>query len=122
MPGKLEPLLDETVRRLAAEFDPDQIILFGSHAWGTPTEESDIDLLVIVPESDKRPNQRATRAHRCLRGLLAPMDVLVKTREEMARFGRVPTSLESEILERGKVIYGRGEAGTGPGLAHQGVA
>ncbi len=33
------------------------------------------------------------------------MDVLVKTREEMERFGRVPAALEAEILERGKVIY-----------------
>ena len=44
-----------SMRRLAAEFDPEQIILFGSHAWGTPTEDSDIDLLVIVP--------RASAAH-----------------------------------------------------------
>ena len=42
------------------EFDPEQIILFGSHAWGTPSEDSDIDLLVIVPDSDARPTQRAS--------------------------------------------------------------
>ena len=117
-----DSLIAEVVRRLADEFEPDQIILFGSHAWGTPTEDSDLDLLVIVPESDARPTQRSGRAHRCLRGLLAPMDVLVKTREEMERFGRVPASLEAEVRERGKVIYGRGEEGTGTGLAHQGVA
>jgi predicted nucleotidyltransferase len=122
MPTIPEPLLDDLVRRLAAEFDPEQIILFGSHAWGTPSEDSDLDLLVIVSQSDARPSRRAVRAHRCLRGLLVPMDVIVRTREEMDRFGRVPASLEAEILERGKVLYGRGEAGTGPGLAHQGVA
>src|SRR4051794_23989497 len=114
-----ESLLDETVRRLVAEFDPDRIILFGSHAWGAPDEDSDIDLLVIVPQSDARPTRRSTRAHRCLRGLLAPMDVLVRTREEMTRFGRVPASLEAEVLERGKVIYGRSEERSGPELAHQ---
>jgi uncharacterized protein len=115
-------LLDEAVSRLAAEFDPDRIILFGSHAWGTPTEDSDLDLLVVVPRSDDRPTRRATRAHRCLRGLMVPMDVIVRTREEMDRFGRVPASLEAEILERGKTLYGRSEEGAGPGLAHQGVA
>jgi predicted nucleotidyltransferase len=94
-------LLDEVVRRPTQEFDPEQILLFGSHAWGTPTEDSDIDLPVIVRESDARPAQRSSLAHRCLRGLSAPMDVIVKTLEEMRRFGKVPASLEAEILERG---------------------
>lgn len=98
-------LLDEIVDRLTIEFNPEQIILFGSYAWGTPSEDSDIDLLVIVPASDARPTRRARSAHRCLRGLRAPIDVIVKTRDEMRRFGSVPASLEAEILERGKVIY-----------------
>ncbi len=38
-------LLAEMTRRLVAEFQPEQIILFGSHAWGTPNEDSDVDLL-----------------------------------------------------------------------------
>ena len=37
------------------EYDPDSIYLFGSRAWGEPREDSDYDLLVIVPESDERP-------------------------------------------------------------------
>jgi predicted nucleotidyltransferase len=116
-----EPLLDEVVRRLVAEFDPDQVILFGSHAWGEPHEESDLDLLVVAPESDERPTRRATRAHRCLRGLAAPMDLIVRTRDEFHRSAGVPGSLEALILERGRVLYGRGEAGVRPGLASQGV-
>jgi predicted nucleotidyltransferase len=120
---RIDPgLLDEMIDRLAVEFKPEQIILFGSHAWGMPSEDSDIDLLVVVSQSEDRPTQRATRAHRCLRGLRVPMDVIVKTEEEMTRFARVPASLEAEILERGKVIYGRGKDGTGPELAQQGVA
>lgn len=103
-----EELLDEVVRRLAAEFSPDQIIVFGSHAWGMPSKDSDLDLLVIVPQSDSRSTQRSVRAHRCLRGLAVPMDVLVKTLGEMDRFGSVPASLEAEILNRGRIIYGRG--------------
>src|SRR5690606_11543028 len=102
--------------------DPDRIILFGSHAWGQPHEDSDLDLLVIVPRSDERPHRRMTRAHRCLRGIAAPMDVIVKTREEMDHFGGVPTSLEAEILERGRVVYGPGEAGARGRLAPKGGA
>ena len=41
-----DELLHEMTRRLVAEFQPEQVILFGSHAWGTPNEDSDVDLLV----------------------------------------------------------------------------
>ena len=99
-------LLEEMTRRLVAELQPEQIILFGSHAWGRPDEDSDVDLLVIVPHADDKPTERARRAYRCLRGLMVPADILVKTRVEVERFRRVHASLESEILERGKVLYG----------------
>ena len=123
MMSKLTPdLTAEINRRLVAEFDPDQIILFGSHAWGMPGQDSDVDLLVIVPETDERPTTRAVRAHRCLRGMPLPMDLIVRSRDEMARSARVSTSLEAEILDRGKVLYGRSEVGTGEQLAPQGVA
>jgi len=49
-PRRVGPeVLEDLIRRLATELQPDQIILFGSHAWGVPHEDSDIDLLVIVP-------------------------------------------------------------------------
>jgi len=112
--SRLPPdLVAEITRRLVTEFEPDQIILFGSHAWGTPGQNSDVDLLVIVPQTVERPTARAVRAHRCLRGIPLPMDLIVRSRDEMACFARVSASLEAEILDRGKVLYGRSEAGTG---------
>lgn len=111
-------LLEEIVRRLVAEFQPEQIILFGSHAWGTPDEDSDLDLLVIVAESDLRPIQRDVQAHLSLSGLGVPKDILVKTRAEVERFRQVYASLEAEILERGKVLYDRSQARVGAELAH----
>ncbi len=101
-----ESLLQEITRRLVAELEPDKIILFGSHAWGQPNEDSDLDLLVIVPESEERPAKRAARAHSTMFGVKAPMDILVHTREEVERHRRVYTSLISEILDRGRVLYG----------------
>lgn len=115
-------LMAEITRRLVNEFDPDQIILFGSHAWGIPDQDSDLDLLVIVAETDERPKTRSVRAHRCLRGIPLPMDLIVRSRDEMARSARVSASLEAEILDRGKVLYGRGESRTGEQLAPKGVA
>ncbi len=100
------PPWEEVTRRLVAEMEPDRIILFGSYAWGAPDEDSDLDLLVIVPHSEQSPTLRAVRAHRCLRGIPFPVDVLVKTRAEVERGGHVPASLVSEVLERGKVLYG----------------
>lgn len=99
-------LLREIVQRLVEEFHPERIILFGSHAWGTPSPDSDIDLLVVVPASPLPPAQRAMRAHRVLRGLGIPKDVLVRTHDEIERYRLVPASLEAEILERGRPLYG----------------
>ena len=99
-------LLEEIVNRIVPEFHPEQVWLFGSHAWGQPDESSDMDLLIVVPASDETPVRRAQRAHRCLRGLGIAKDVLIKTRAELERFRNVPSSLEAEILARGRLIYG----------------
>jgi predicted nucleotidyltransferase len=114
-------LLHEITNRLVDEFRPEQIILFGSHAWGTPDEDSDLDLLVIVSESDLSPALRATRAHRRLQGLNVPKDILVRTRAEVERFRGVRASLEYQIFARGTVLY-ECQDGTRTELAHQGPA
>jgi predicted nucleotidyltransferase len=101
-----QDLIAEVTRRLEAEFKPEQIWLFGSHAWGRPDEGSDIDLLVVVAESSEPPVRRAQRAHRCLRGMNLAKDIIVKTRAEVERFRHVRSSLEAEILDRGQLIYG----------------
>jgi predicted nucleotidyltransferase len=99
-------LLDEMVRRLVAEFQPEEIILFGSYAWGEPDDQSDVDLYVIVPESDERPIRRMQRAHHCLGGLGVSKDVLVKTRAEADRYRHVRASLEYKVFNEGRVLYG----------------
>ncbi len=99
-------LLQEITRRLVAEFEPEQIILFGSHAWGVPGDDSDVDLLVITTDSPDRPAQRSTRAYHSLRGLTVPTDVIVKTCAEVNRYRHVRASLEGAALERGRVLYG----------------
>src|ERR1051326_5469049 len=92
-------LLEEVTRRLAAEFQPEEVWLFGSYAWGQPDDGSDLDLLVVVQESNETPVRRAQRAHRCLKGLGIAKDILVKTRPEFDRFRHVRSSLEAEIVE-----------------------
>ena len=99
-------LLATATQRLVAEFQPEQVWLYGSHAWGTPHDGSDVDLLVVVPHSDETPIRRSQRAHRCLRGLRMPKDVLVETRQEVERVKAINTSLESVIFSRGRKLYG----------------
>ena len=99
-------LLSEVTRRLSEELQPEGIWLFGSHAWGTPDEGSDLDLLVVVPESDEPPVQRMRRAHRCLRGLGLAKDVLVKTRAEFDRLRALPSTLAHLVFQRGRKLYG----------------
>jgi predicted nucleotidyltransferase len=97
----------EVIRRLVDEFQPETIYLFGSYAWGKPDEDSDVDLLVIVPKSRENPIQRAVRAQRSLRGVKAAVDVIVKTQKEFQRYTSVKASLEAQIAKDGKLLYGR---------------
>lgn len=100
-------LLAEMTRRLVEELHPEQIILFGSHAWGTPNDDSDIDLFVIVPESNETPHQRAVRAYRVLpENRVVPTDILVRTRAEANKYRHVYASLACQIFEQGIVLYG----------------
>jgi predicted nucleotidyltransferase len=101
-----QSLLDEVTNRLVKELHPECIWLFGSHAWGTPEEGSDLDLLVVVPESSETPVERMRRAHRCLRGLGIAKDVLVKTRQEFDRLRALPSTLDYLVFHRGRKLYG----------------
>lgn len=117
-----ESVLEEIIRRLVAEFDPEAIYLFGSHAWGEPQEDSDVDLLVVVESSDVPPAKRAQRAHVCLWGVSVPIDVLVRTRGELERVSPTPTSLAAQVFKRGTLLYERQRSGHHTGLAHQSQA
>lgn len=117
-----ESLLREITRRLVEQFQPEQIILFGSHAWGVPTTGSDIDLIVIVSQSDLTDYERSVVGHRCLSGLDVAKDVLVKTRAEFDFFKDVRASLEYKIAHQGKVLYDRRQGTTRAELARQGEA
>ena len=102
-----EALLRKMTSRLVQEFQPEQIILFGSYAWGTPDKDSDIDLYVIVPDSSERPVQRARRGRACLGDMLVAKDILVRTRAEVDKYRNVYASLECQVLEKGRILYER---------------
>ncbi|MBI2353581.1 MAG: nucleotidyltransferase domain-containing protein [Deltaproteobacteria bacterium] len=102
-----EALLREMTSRLVQTFQPEQVILFGSYAWGTPDEGSDIDLYVVVPESSERPLQRARRARACVGDVRVALDILVRTRAEADKYRHLYASLECQVFEKGRVLYER---------------
>lgn len=106
MPELPANILTESIRRLVDEFQPEEIWLFGSYAWGQPDADSDLDLLVVVRASAETPIRRAQRAQRCLSGIGIAKDVLVKTMGEVDRWRNVAASLEAEILAHGQKLYG----------------
>jgi predicted nucleotidyltransferase len=101
-----QDLLEKAVERLKTEFQPEQIYLFGSHAWGTPTEDSDVDFMVIVRDSGEKAIRRMQRAHRCLSGLGFSKDVLVPTRAQVDRYKHLRASLFHQVLANGRKLYG----------------
>jgi predicted nucleotidyltransferase len=92
--------------RIVRDYDPAKIILFGSHARGEAGLESDIDLLVVLPEvANKR--QAAVAIRRVLRDLPVPKDIVVTTPEEIARRGDLVGTVLRPALREGKVLYER---------------
>jgi predicted nucleotidyltransferase len=94
------------VRKIVDEFNPEKIILFGSYAYGKPTIDSDVDLLVVMESNE----HRASRAIKILRGLLDvpfPMDVLVRTPQEVMSRSSMEDYFLHEIVQQGQVLYER---------------
>ena len=79
-----EEVLQAIVHRLVTGLHPHKIILFGSYVYGTPTADSDVDLLVIL-DTQARPVDRYLRVSRLLRPRPFPLDLLVKTPEEIVQ-------------------------------------
>lgn len=104
-----ESLVAEVVRRLVERFKPLRIILFGSRARGTAGPDSDIDLLVVLPEANDK-YSATVEMLRALRGLGIPVDVVPTDPEEVKRRGEVVGSVLREALRHGKVIYERPES------------
>ena len=99
-------LLGEVTRRIVERFHPEKIILFGSHAWGCPAEDSDVDLLVVM-ESDKRPALRSAEVSMTCRPRFQPMDIIVRTPAELGRRLKLNDPFLRRVVEQGKVLYER---------------
>ncbi len=99
-----EAAIQTMVDRIVQRFQPLRVILFGSHARGSAAAESDVDLLVVLPDvTDKRTTTVEIR--RALGDLPLSKDVIVTTPDEIARRGNLVGSVLRPALREGKVVY-----------------
>ena len=98
-------LLSEIAQKVVQAFRPKNIILFGSYAYGKPTSDSDLDLLIVM-ESRDRPAERIRKVSDLFDPRPLPMDFIVLTPSEMRhRLSGFDPFLE-EVLEKGQRLYG----------------
>jgi len=97
------------VERLVDVYSPLRIYLFGSHAWGTPTVESDYDICVIVEKSDEKKWRRSRIGRKALLDILRyrDIDLVIYTANEFERAASHPSTLASPIQKKGVLLYDR---------------
>jgi uncharacterized protein len=108
-PAISDALLADITRRIVEKCDPDKVILFGSYAYGTPHTDSDIDLFVIMNPADamETNHQRIMNVRAAAKVCLVPMDVIVRTPQEVEARLAVGDFFIKEIFDRGKVLFQR---------------
>ena len=99
-PKDIQATCDDIVR----EFAPLKVILFGSYAYGTPTEDSDVDLLVVMPVPESQTRSLAVEIRRRIPRRFR-MDLVVRSPEEIAyRISHNDWFLR-EVTQEGQVLY-----------------
>jgi len=103
-------VIRQFARQVAEQFHPDKITLFGSHAYGTPHADSDVDILVVMPCRNQHDQafkiRMATPAP-------FPMDLLVRKPSEIKWRLEEGELFHSEVLRKGKVLYEKSDARVG---------
>jgi predicted nucleotidyltransferase len=105
------PTMLRLVRDIMRRFDPEKIILFGSYAYGEPTEDSDLDLLVVMPH--RGPGHRMATKIRLSVGVKFPMDLLVRSSAELHQGVSQRDWFIVEILEKGITLHDRANPAMG---------
>lgn len=95
--------INDLTSQIAREFSPDKIILFGSHAYGQPGNDSDVDILVVLPFKGKPVRKAIEIRNKVKAGI--PLDLIVRTPEQLAERIAQNDWFIREILERGRTLY-----------------
>ncbi len=96
----------EMTRRIVEQFDPEKVILFGSHARGTAGPDSDVDLLVVMPVKGSK-REKGVEIGVALHDIRVPKDIIVTTPEAFEWRKEVVGTIERPAAREGKVLYAR---------------
>jgi predicted nucleotidyltransferase len=94
------------VKELAREFSPEQVVLFGSYAYGKPTRDSDVDLLVVMNHRKRKNLHQAVDIDVRLQRSF-PLDLIVRKPAELRRRIAMNDFFLKTVVEKGKVLYER---------------
>ncbi len=100
-----EELLETVKNRLINVYKPRALYLFGSYAWGHPDEQSDLDILVVVDESDEKQYKRPKKGIEALFGLGVSNDIIVFTKDEFDKLAANISTLCYKIKNEGVKLY-----------------
>ena len=99
-------LLGEIIKRLAESIHPERIYLFGSHAADKADQDSDVDLLAVVPDTDRATREIAIEGRSSLSDCLMSFDLIVCTKSQFDRYADVKNTIMNEVLCDGRLVYG----------------
>ncbi len=99
-------VLPQAVHRIVEALHPEKVILFGSYAYGNPTPDSDVDLLIIM-ETSAPSKDRSWAVSRLLIPRQFPVDIIVKTPMEIQVASSKGDFFIQEVLSQGQVRYER---------------
>jgi predicted nucleotidyltransferase len=97
--------LARVVTTLVDAFAPERVYLYGSQARGTAGRDSDVDLLLVVPETGEFPHHLDQAAYRAVGDHLVPLDIMFMSQEEFAWQVEVAASLPATVLREGRLLY-----------------
>lgn len=103
--------IDDVVSQIATQFEPKQIILFGSYAYGVPRPESDVDLLVVM-ETPLRERDQRWEIRQAINYNFG-LDLIVRKPKTLAQRLEWGDFFLREITEKGKVMYESAHSGMG---------
>src|SRR4029077_16073373 len=96
----------EMVRRIVERFDPEKIILFGSHARGEGTPDSDVDLLVVMPVEGRKID-KVVEIRQALGDIRLPKDIVVTLPEDFDWRREIAGTIERPADREGQILYAR---------------
>lgn len=99
--------IEEVKNKLIKVYSPLSIYIFGSYAWGDPTPDSDLDLLIVVNKLKKNRAKLLSEGHLALFGSNISKDILLYSKEEFEKSSNDKTSLSYKIKNEGKEIYAK---------------